>query len=596
MAGITDFLTKNILSQSQALNAKISGAFSVINGAITAVDNVIAKIFGLLTGNVLNLTNLSLSYEEYAKVSKDQTITSTTVDPQQVPITSSITSPTLAESAPNQSITQISPTQPNDIHVEPIGIEPPMAFRGQYPYVHTYKSESGHIKEVDDTPGHERLLDYHRTGTYQEINEKGRRVVKVVSDNYLITVGDDRIHIEGSAHVYVKGLIDITCLNDVNINVGGRVEINANEDLRIKARSIAMETTTGDVNIYSGNSFNTLSVANTSMYATSNFNTISGNSTNIAAGNNIVMGAVEALTMEATALIAMDASVVATNKGQSLPVPNAADIIVAKKTGLGAAQTREYTSVPAVLDGLIHGADDPEAGDTSSIINDAISSGRVSKKEVEDHENTSSSLTYTTADTTPTTKVKPKVVSAQAIAGLSESAISGSLKISDNFRLSDVTDGAGVLYKYTLSAQKGLTKTQLAGNLSMLAQNVLEPISKQFGPIKINNAFRSVNNNATGSNSQHCLGQAVDITYGLRSKDPDTMIAIAQWIKSHVSFDQLILEYAVNQIFTHVSFDPRRGNSQRGEVKTCPNAGTRQPKYITGLVKVNWKPGSGTTS
>jgi len=593
MSSLSDFLTKNILSQSQAITAKISGAFSQVNGAITAVDTFFAKLFGSLFSGSSALTDLTLTYEEQSIVSFDQTVTSTVVNPIAVPITSNVSSPTFATAAANPSVTSISPTQPNDIHIEPVGIEPPMAFRGQYPYVHTYKSESGHIKEVDDTPGHERLLEYHKSGTYHEIDEKGRRVVKVVGDNYLVTVGDDKIHIEGSTHVYVKGLIDITCLNDVNINVGGRVEINANEDLRIKARSIAMETTTGDVNIYSGNSFNTLSTANTSIYSRSNFNTLADNSMSVASGKNIVMGATEQLTMEATALIAMDAAVVTTNKSQSLPVADSSAVMTAKQTGLGTAQTREYTSAPSVLEGLVHGSDDPEAGDISKTIDDAITSGRVSKQEVEDHENNSTNVGASPMekDSTPSGKVAPIATTANFISTLADTAISGELQLSSMYRLSQLTNGSGVLFKYAIQAQNNLTKAQIAGNLSLLATNVLEPIAKQFGPITINNAFRSINNsNDTGAKSQHCFGQAADVTYGVRSTDPETMYNIAQWIKAHVAFDQLVLEYGNKQIWTHVSFNPKRGNSQRGEVLTCPNAGTRHPKYIPGLNKLSWKP------
>ena len=37
----------------------------------------------------------------------------------------------------------------------------------QYPYNHVYESESGHIREVDDSPGHERLFTQHRSGTFE---------------------------------------------------------------------------------------------------------------------------------------------------------------------------------------------------------------------------------------------------------------------------------------------------------------------------------------------------------------------------------------------------------------------------------------------
>lgn len=590
---LSNFLSKNILSVSSTLNAKASGALRIVNGIISGVDDVLSNLLGLVN-KFTSASDLNLTYDEYNQVSTDQKIVATVVDPQQAPITSTENSPTFAIAAASSKVTKISQTQPNDIHVEPNGVEPPMAFRGQYPYVHTYKSESGHIREVDDTPGHERLLEYHRTGTYQEINENGRRVLKVVNDNYEIIVGEDKIYIEGSAHVEVKGLINITCRNDVSLNVGGRVEINANEDLRIKARSIAMESTTGDINIYSAKSLNTQSKANTSMYSQSNMNTLAAESMSTSAVKNIVMGSLKNISMRSLVSIDMDSSIVTTNKGQSLPVANSNTVIVTKKTGLGDAPDREFSAIPSIFESISQGIDDPEAGDTSASIDEAIKSGRLTKEEVEEYEKAAASQTEKQADTTAARRVEPIAKTASSIALLSETSISGELKLSDNFNLSQLTDGAGVYYKYKLSAQNGLTKAQLAANLSLFAINVLEPLNKKFGPIRINNGFRSINNsNDTGAGSQHCFGQAADITYGNRSRSPEQMFNIAQWIKNNIPFDQLILEYGKNQIWTHISFAGPDSNCKfktlRRQILTCPNAGTRYPIYDhAGLKLLSW--------
>ena len=142
MSSLSNFLKKNILSLDAAITAKVSGILSSINGSISITDTTFNKLFGgLLSGNSA-ITTTALSYAEESIVSKDQTITSTAVDAQKVPITSNASSQTFAQSAANPSITSISYTQPNDLSVTPVGIEPPMAFRGQYPYVHSYKSES----------------------------------------------------------------------------------------------------------------------------------------------------------------------------------------------------------------------------------------------------------------------------------------------------------------------------------------------------------------------------------------------------------------------------------------------------------------------
>ena len=58
-----------------------------------------------------------------------------------------------------------------------------LLYGAEYPYNHVHESESGHLIEIDDTPGKERLHRYHRTGTYEEIGALGQRIVKVVNEN-----------------------------------------------------------------------------------------------------------------------------------------------------------------------------------------------------------------------------------------------------------------------------------------------------------------------------------------------------------------------------------------------------------------------------
>jgi hypothetical protein len=71
-------------------------------------------------------------------------------------------------------------------------------YDARYPYNHVYSSESGHIFEIDDTPGAERISKYHRVGTFEEIHEEGSRVVKVVQSDYNITLAKRYDHIEHS--------------------------------------------------------------------------------------------------------------------------------------------------------------------------------------------------------------------------------------------------------------------------------------------------------------------------------------------------------------------------------------------------------------
>ena len=83
--------------------------------------------------------------------------------------------------------------------------EPYPPWAAVYPYNHVHQTESGHIIEMDDTPGHERLHWYHRTGTFTEIHQVGIKVDKIVNDYYNIILGQRFTHIEGSDCITIDG-------------------------------------------------------------------------------------------------------------------------------------------------------------------------------------------------------------------------------------------------------------------------------------------------------------------------------------------------------------------------------------------------------
>jgi hypothetical protein len=292
MVNLTDFLNTNILTSNTELSAITSGALSIIDGIMNTSDLSLANTLAdFVAGGDQAVTNLILTYDQLNVLEGDQSTTSTLYDPVLVPITSNAESVTFARSDPTK-VTEPATTQPNSIAITPTGTEPPSAYRGQYPYVHTEQSESGHIREVDDTPGHERLFEYHKSGTYTEIAPDGRRVLKVVGDNYSIVAMNEHIYIEGSSDVYIRGNMHVTCLNDVKLDVGGRLEMNVNEDIRMKGKSISFETTSGDINIYSA--------ANTNMRSTTGLNIFSDKNIALKSTENMDLLAIKKLAIGST--------------------------------------------------------------------------------------------------------------------------------------------------------------------------------------------------------------------------------------------------------------------------------------------------------
>tara|TARA_B100001245_G_scaffold236484_1_gene227676 strand:+ start:4773 stop:5780 length:1008 start_codon:yes stop_codon:yes gene_type:complete len=112
--------------------------------------------------------------------------------------------------------------------------EPENPFDASYPFNHTRVSESGHVEEWDDTVDHERLMKWHKTGTFEEIRETGTKVTKIQRDNYKITLGDDFVHVKpnvnGLEGVGDGGNMYITVDGNAHLKVGGdyKMEVTGN--------------------------------------------------------------------------------------------------------------------------------------------------------------------------------------------------------------------------------------------------------------------------------------------------------------------------------------------------------------------------------
>ena len=125
-----------------------------------------------------------------------------------------------------------------------------------YPFNKVYESESGHIIEVDDTPGSERLHQFHRSGTFQEMHPNGDKVTKVVRDNYTSVLRDDYIHIDGNQNLTVDKALKILVNADKQSNTPGRstnfdIEVgdNANINIIVNKGNCNLRLKNGDANV-----------------------------------------------------------------------------------------------------------------------------------------------------------------------------------------------------------------------------------------------------------------------------------------------------------------------------------------------------------
>jgi hypothetical protein len=90
-----------------------------------------------------------------------------------------------------------------------------------YPYNHVRESQSGHIQEVDDTPGAERISEYHTSGTYTEVIANGDKTVTVVGDEYEVTFKSKNMYVKGNLNLTVDGNMHTLVKKDYILEVEG---------------------------------------------------------------------------------------------------------------------------------------------------------------------------------------------------------------------------------------------------------------------------------------------------------------------------------------------------------------------------------------
>ena len=137
--------------------------------------------------------------------------------------------------------------------------EPEVPHNTTYPHNHVYESESGHIREMDDTPSHERIHERHASGSGYEIHPDGSKVTKVKKDNYDLITGDHFAHIKGNHSTTVDGGVRVFVNADASSddqNYTIEVGNNANVNIQVNKGDVNVVTTEGDINLKSGRNIN----------------------------------------------------------------------------------------------------------------------------------------------------------------------------------------------------------------------------------------------------------------------------------------------------------------------------------------------------
>ena len=136
--------------------------------------------------------------------------------------------------------------------------QPTIPYAAVYPFNNVYESESGHIREYDDTSGNERIHERHRTGTSYEIDASGNKVEIIKGDSYRLLSSKEQVQIQGQSDISIDGRHKLfinklgAADNHYDIQIGRGASIN----IQVDSGDVNIHTLQGKINMNAGGDYN----------------------------------------------------------------------------------------------------------------------------------------------------------------------------------------------------------------------------------------------------------------------------------------------------------------------------------------------------
>ena len=215
-----------------------------------------------------------------------------------------------------------------DLEVEP-------AASTQYGMADVRETASGHVIEYNDTPGGERILIKHKTGSGVELRPDGTVLVVSTKNKVEVCHGSNEVIVEGEANLSYKGNLTLNVTGDFNVNC---------RDYNVHARGSKTEQIDNNskTSIF-GNSGNSVSG--------SFIQSIAGNTTNLTLGTQtlVTKGDLVVATEGSQEIVSKGPSIFTSEEQLNMSSPDinivATDIAVAGNRGtIGGGSTVHYGS------------------------------------------------------------------------------------------------------------------------------------------------------------------------------------------------------------------------------------------------------------
>ena len=499
----------------------------------------------------------------------------------------------------------------------------PVPYNATYPLNKVTQSESGHVQEIDDTPGSERIHTYHKSGTFTEIDGNGTMVNYIVGDGFEVLERNGFIYVKGAYCVTVDGAMNlrtdnvfnlevsgaanINIFNDANINVSGSANLAVGAALNAKANKINLESVgqfnikagTGlnieagkDINIKSAASINAETEGNINQKvaggvyvlakADINLKTSGGvvnlessDDVNIKSGGDLNLESGGQASLLASGVVAIDGDIVDISNGSSNTADSADDAEAARSAGFAEVElpveTRGTSGVTQLPPLTV-----PTRG--SEVGFDAPNTGNATAYAADRQANNTSSKTDTTQTKYVVQKETPSSSSASSpgpVAGLDQirnmppNQYVAGMKLSKYFTLGDLTKGGTRIPNKSYDI-KGVVYTpqDIVCNLKVLAETSLDLIRDKLGPFTITSGFRRAApeydlGKGIQEGGDHGGGCAADIVFP--GSKQDNFNKCKEIAKILPAWNQIIMEYNGGEYWIHVAV---RSSGNRGDMFT----------------------------
>ena len=468
--------------------------------------------------------------------------------------------------------------------------EPETQYASKYPYNHVKETESGHIVEFDDTPGHERIHEYHRSGTFYEVHPDGTKVTKIIGDDYEIVHqnkklrvrGNIEVYCDGDADLYVRGSltgqvdenIDLHAGKNINIHAGKNMRFYANDSIEFTSQKELTATSVSNMTLQSQADMNINAEGDylTNIKGASRINSdgdisikspssiiINGNSTiDILGGGNMNLegkeiklngGAFRSSVEKVEDTKYKDSSGVSLySEGKEVDAPVEATVLDAKDLSALADEQSVYgeDDIPksdadikadvASGNALPSSSSDYSYNSIDGNYNsESASRPLISVPAVPDfpkehgYSTGQSELLYTEAAKVTSVTKPSKIILPD------DGSIDYNMYISSKYKLSKLTLAPPVGQKINKGKEEA---EKIINILRVLAVNCLDPLLAEYPKLRINMGYFE---SRPGTSSAHSLGEAVDIQVADASKGE--YFEIAKWIRENLPHDSIILQY-----------------------------------------------------